>query len=898
MTPEEILEKFILALEHYERFSFASTIEYECMVRASSVYRHHRRFIEAEAFLREHVGKYLDDSFTLFDNTMKAHICMVYANVFKEMGFRRKNSFFSRLAVLFRLHVNESDARTENDYKLVYPILYRTLPGYGIIDTTKESSINGPVTVQVKAMHEVYMSALRANFYDAAIRHLCYILQVYFPELDNVAAIKMLDELAKLIQSQPKTHSLAQHISLDQSGIILPPLQMTRFPTLSEFKIVRLSSQLAPRVIPITDESQKIFIYSPFQNEIESNDTYWVTNCGCEVSVKVINPLPIDLTVKNLALLTEGCPFEAVPVRLTLTPYSPGTQPTEIKLLGMPRAPGKLTITGYSCEVLGVRNVCSIKEILPKLVEDSKNSKSSYTVEVLQELPLLSLESSLQRAPTTEDNSEAVAEITVFSGQTFTHSVFVVNTSETMTIKSIKLDIRQPTVFGPPLIELTNMSMKKEEGDIKPFARIENLKPKERREIQFQIFGIDPSSISDDKSNGEEQRVLIKPAFTTSMDALNETTMSFNDQTPLSPQRNSIVSFTDDTSTLSISTQDHHDLIPYTGRLLTADFIFRYVALIEGLDGVQYERTSRLPLAICIVPAVTVSKWHVLPGDSASTRYVVIDVANSTDLDAELTYSADKRMIGMQPKEICRVPVLCPCCPDVSSRSFREATQYDSHVRQKQEIDILRRSLDSHIAKHLQIRWAIPQLNYIGIVPIGSVLAEVEFLKQLVVPTVSVYVTVNGKVHTNDDDISVKIGELIELEMTVSSVLKGTKPINGELSLRCFQDLQNGKKTIDTPENMVFCGPLKVPIVIESIPSDSDSSIPSTSSNEQQPSENGNLEPPKKETAAQFSFLFLYEGTHKIRPVIGKSAIIGEPTLAEDEIFVPTITFNVITKVS
>jgi hypothetical protein len=86
MTPEEILEKFILALEHYERFSFASTVEYECMVRASSVYRHHRRFIEAEAFLREHVGKYLDDSFTLFDNTMKAHICMVYANVFKEVN--------------------------------------------------------------------------------------------------------------------------------------------------------------------------------------------------------------------------------------------------------------------------------------------------------------------------------------------------------------------------------------------------------------------------------------------------------------------------------------------------------------------------------------------------------------------------------------------------------------------------------------------------------------------------------------------------------------------------------------------------------------------------------------------------------------------------------------------
>lgn len=53
--------------------------------------------------------------------------------------------------------------------------------------------------------------------------------------------------------------------------------------------------------------------------------------------VKVLNPLPVDLTVKNLAVLTEGCSFEAIPVRLTLSPYVEGMEPTEIRLLGMPR---------------------------------------------------------------------------------------------------------------------------------------------------------------------------------------------------------------------------------------------------------------------------------------------------------------------------------------------------------------------------------------------------------------------------------------------------------------------------------------------------------------------------------------------------------------------------------
>jgi hypothetical protein len=60
----------------------------------------------------------------------------------------------------------------------VYPVLYRTLSGYGINDNGKDAPLNGPIAVQVKALHEVFMSALRAKYYDAAIRHLCFILQV------------------------------------------------------------------------------------------------------------------------------------------------------------------------------------------------------------------------------------------------------------------------------------------------------------------------------------------------------------------------------------------------------------------------------------------------------------------------------------------------------------------------------------------------------------------------------------------------------------------------------------------------------------------------------------------------------------------------------------------------
>jgi hypothetical protein len=45
---EEIVERFKTALENYEKYSFAVMIEYECMIRASSVFKHQRLFVETE----------------------------------------------------------------------------------------------------------------------------------------------------------------------------------------------------------------------------------------------------------------------------------------------------------------------------------------------------------------------------------------------------------------------------------------------------------------------------------------------------------------------------------------------------------------------------------------------------------------------------------------------------------------------------------------------------------------------------------------------------------------------------------------------------------------------------------------------------------------------------------
>lgn len=168
--------------------------------------------------------------------------------------------------------------------------------------------------------------------------------------------------------------------------------------------------------------------------------------------------LPTELVVHSLVLHTEGCDFEAVPVRLNLAAASshlastpstssitsnqttqtksstqrnnngqvetkasnetnqhqqPTSSTTEISLLGVPRSPGLLKITGYSCVVFDMENRCYLQ---PQQAIVGQ-SKQDLSVQVLPALPKLQVQTSLKRAPVVDDEG-GVGEATIFSGQT------------------------------------------------------------------------------------------------------------------------------------------------------------------------------------------------------------------------------------------------------------------------------------------------------------------------------------------------------------------------------------------------------------------------------------------------------------------------------------------------
>lgn len=164
----------------------------------------------------------------------------------------------------------------------------------------------------------------------------------------------------------------------------------------------------------------------------------WVVDAVCQVTVQVQNLLPTELVVHSLVLHTEGCDFEAVPVRLNLAAASnpsnslsvptiatsqnsgsqkdlvndsietdqPTSSTAEIALIGVPRSEGTLRVTGYSYVVFDMETRCYLQ------------SNQELSVQVLPALPKLQLQTSLKRAPVVDEDDAGIGEATIFSGQT------------------------------------------------------------------------------------------------------------------------------------------------------------------------------------------------------------------------------------------------------------------------------------------------------------------------------------------------------------------------------------------------------------------------------------------------------------------------------------------------
>lgn len=166
-------------------------------------------------------------------------------------------------------------------------------------------------------------------------------------------------------------------------------------------------------------EAQKHFISFSFL----FLDFLWVENGLCEVTLKLINPLPFELKVSNMRLLTSGIVFESIPETVIL----PSDTPTLLTLNGTPKESGQLDLLGYSTHTLGVKSNCRLKYM--------KNFPSHYSVEVIPSLPTLDVKTSLPQSATfsTFQNFENVvtsASLSLYNGESGECTITLTNSGD------------------------------------------------------------------------------------------------------------------------------------------------------------------------------------------------------------------------------------------------------------------------------------------------------------------------------------------------------------------------------------------------------------------------------------------------------------------------------------
>lgn len=150
----------------------------------------------------------------------------------------------------------------------------------------------------------------------------------------------------------------------------------------------------------------------------------WVEDDICDVQMKLTNPLPFELKVSNMRLLTSGVVFESIPETIILPP----DLPTTVTLHGTPKEIGELQILGYSTHTLGVKSNCRLKNM-----PTPHKFPNFYTIEVIPSLPTITIETSVLPSGninlSVNENVGSTTNISLHNGESTVCTMKITNTS-------------------------------------------------------------------------------------------------------------------------------------------------------------------------------------------------------------------------------------------------------------------------------------------------------------------------------------------------------------------------------------------------------------------------------------------------------------------------------------
>ncbi|XP_059338080.1 trafficking protein particle complex subunit 9 isoform X1 [Ammospiza nelsoni] len=768
LSPEDIIEKYKEAISYYGKYKNAGVIELEACVKAVRVLAMQKRSMEASEFLQNAVYINLRQ----LSEEEKIQRYSILSELYERIGFHRKSAFFKRIAAM----QCAAPSIPEPGWRACYKLLLETLPGYSLSLDPQDFSKGthrGWAAVQMRLLHELVYASRRMGNPALCVRHLSFLLQTMLDFLSDQEKKDVTQSLESYTAKCPGTMDV---ITLPD-GLKLPPVPFTKLPIVKSVKLLNLPTSLRPHkmksLLGQNVSTKSPFIYSPIiahsrgEERNKKIDFQWVQGDVCEVQLMVYNPMPFELRVENMGLLTTGVEFESLPAALSL-PAESGLYP--VTLVGVPQTTGQITVNGYHTSVFGVFSDCLLDN-LPGV------KTNGCTVEVIPALPRLQISTSLPRSahtlqPSSGDEISTNVSVQLYNGEA---QQLIIKLENIGTEPLEKLEVTAKTVntkeklYGDFLswnLEDTLCQFPLKPGKIATF--VVNIKVKLDFSCQENLL----QDLSDDGISvsglplSSPFRQVVKPRVETK---------------PLNPQESSKVGDFSHVKTLE------------------AILNFKYSGGPGHAEG--YYRNLALGLHVEVEPSVFFTRISTLPATSTRQCHLLLDVFNSTE--HELTISArNNEDLILHAGECQRMAIQVD---KFNFESFPESpTDGAQSVNAKQLEEERQQARGLEINSKLDICWKIPSLKREGEASVEGVLNQL-VLENLQLAPLQWDILVDGKVCDCDAVVTCQVGDPVPLQVKLTNWSKhSVGPF--ALTMMPYQDYQNGVHNYELQDAITFVG--------------------------------------------------------------------------------------------
>nr|AAH70463.1 Trafficking protein particle complex 9 [Mus musculus] len=768
LSPEDIIDKYKEAISYYSKYKNAGVIELEACVKAVRVLAIQKRGMEASEFLQNAVYINLRQ----LSEEEKIQRYSILSELYELIGFHRKSAFFKRVAAMQCV----APSIAEPGWRACYKLLLETLPGYSLSLDPKDFSKGthrGWAAVQMRLLHELVYASRRMGNPALSVRHLSFLLQTM---LDFLSDQEKKDVTQSLENYTAKCPGTMEPITLPD-GLTLPPVPFTKLPIVRCVKLLSLPTSLRPhKVKSLLGQSMSTkspFIYSPIiahnrgEERNKKIDFQWVQGDVCEVQLMVYNPMPFELRVENMGLLTSGVEFESLPAALSL-PAESGLYP--VTLVGVPQTTGMITVNGYHTTVFGVFSDCLLDN-LPGL------KTGGSTVEVIPALPRLQISTSLPRSarslqPSAGDEIATNVSVQLYNGETQQLAVTLENIGleplEQLEVTS-KLLTTKEKLYGDFLswkLEDTLAQFPLQPGKVATFTI--NIKAKldfSCQENLLQDLSDDGISVSGFPLSSPFRQV-VRPRV---------------ESRPTNPSEGS-------------KTGDLGHV-----KTLEAVLNFKYSGGPGHVEG--YYRNLSLGLHVEVEPSVFFTRVSTLPATSTRQCHLLLDVFNSTE--HELTVCArNNSELVLHASECQRMAIQVD---KFNFESVPESPGEKGHFANLKQLEEERQEARGlEISSKLDIRWRIPSLKRSGEASVEGLLNQL-ILEHLQLAPLQWDVLVDGQPCDCEVAAACQVGDPVRLEVRLTN--RSPRSVGPfALTVVPFQDHQNGVHNYDLHDVISFVG--------------------------------------------------------------------------------------------